>query len=220
MNQGLLIKNFRWKIDQHILSGDTFDLPAQQIIFLQGPSGSGKSNFLKSLVKFYDIEYESFCINGQHRQDLTDEILRSKMIYVSQFFQTHLKTFQEIFDFILQFKSQQNKKIEEFKIFLQQKNFNEEIDFMNRPVDRLSGGQRSSMILLFSLFLRPQILILDEVFAPLSFDLKEKLAQLLITQLQNNWIDGVIYTGHHQSIFPQEIKYSITSNELKIDTSN
>jgi len=76
---------FRYPGKEHPLySGLSLDIPAGAKIGLVGPSGSGKSSFVKLIQRLYDVESGSILIDGQNIADVTQHSLREAVTVVPQ----------------------------------------------------------------------------------------------------------------------------------------
>ncbi len=67
-----------------VLDNFNVDLKVNQIIGIHGKSGSGKSTFLKLLMRFYDVDSGEIKINKRNLKTINTEELRSIEAYVTQ----------------------------------------------------------------------------------------------------------------------------------------
>ena len=74
--------------DEKILSDFTVDIPQNKILGITGRSGSGKSTFLKLLMRFWDRSSGDISISGKDIRDINTSCLRDIQSYVTQ--ETHL----------------------------------------------------------------------------------------------------------------------------------
>ncbi len=63
-------------IDVHVQSGDT--------VALVGPTGAGKTTFASLLMRFYDVDEGSICVDGKDIRDVTIQSLRRQLGVVPQ----------------------------------------------------------------------------------------------------------------------------------------
>ncbi|CDD66303.1 putative uncharacterized protein [Firmicutes bacterium CAG:882] len=73
---------------QDILKDFSVELPKERVIGIVGKSGSGKSTFLKLLMRFWKIDKGSIDISGRDIEHINTENLRNMECYVTQ--DTHL----------------------------------------------------------------------------------------------------------------------------------
>ncbi len=70
--------------ERPLYSGLTLDIPAGAKIGLVGPSGSGKSSFVKLIQRLYDVESGRILIDGQDIAGVTQRSLREAVTVVQQ----------------------------------------------------------------------------------------------------------------------------------------
>ncbi len=71
-----------------ILDNFSVELPGDQIVGIQGRSGSGKSTFLKLLMRFWSVRQGDVEISGKSVEDINTDNLRNLESFVTQ--ETHL----------------------------------------------------------------------------------------------------------------------------------
>jgi ATP-binding cassette subfamily B protein len=70
--------------EQPLYTGLTLDIPAGAKIGLVGPSGSGKSSFVKLIQRLYDVDQGRILIDGQDIAGVTQHSLREAVTVVPQ----------------------------------------------------------------------------------------------------------------------------------------
>jgi ATP-binding cassette subfamily B protein len=70
--------------ERPLYTGLSLDIPAGAKIGLVGPSGSGKSSFVKLIQRLYDVDQGSILIDGQDIAGVTQRSLREAVTVVSQ----------------------------------------------------------------------------------------------------------------------------------------
>ena len=70
--------------DELILDNITMELPASRVIGIHGKSGSGKSTFLKLLMRFWDRQSGSIDLSGHDIRSVNTRSLRENESYVTQ----------------------------------------------------------------------------------------------------------------------------------------
>ena len=73
---------------EQILSDFSIDLPSDRIIGLIGRSGSGKSTFLKLLMRFWEVQKGEITVSGRPINEINTSNLRNMESFVTQ--ETHL----------------------------------------------------------------------------------------------------------------------------------
>ncbi len=161
-------------IDIHIKSGE--------FIGLVGKSGVGKSTLINLIMRMYDVEDGSICIDGVDIRDISQEALRSQMgvvlqetflfagtVYQNIAYAKPEATREEVIavsklagchDFIIKLQDGYDTKVGE-------KGFS------------LSGGERQRVAIARALLRDPKILILDEATASLDTETEKQIQDAL-----------------------------------------
>lgn len=167
-------------VDIHIKSGE--------FIGLVGKSGVGKSTLINLIMRMYDVEEGSICIDGVDIRDISQEALRSQMgvvlqetflfsgtIYQNIAYAKPEATREEIIavsklagchDFIIKLTDGYDTKVGE-------KGYS------------LSGGERQRVAIARALLRDPKILILDEATASLDTETEKQIQDALANLSKN-----------------------------------
>ena len=76
--------NFSYKSNQLLFKDLDLTFPAGKTTALVGPSGGGKSSIINLIMRMYDPDSGSVCVDGQNLQDVSFKSLRSRMAFVGQ----------------------------------------------------------------------------------------------------------------------------------------
>lgn len=79
---------FAYGDGEPVLSDFSMEIPQNNVIGITGKSGSGKSTFLKLLMRFWDTDEGTIKISGKNIKKINTEDLRNMESYVTQ--ETHL----------------------------------------------------------------------------------------------------------------------------------
>ena len=75
---------FRYKEDEPVLRGVSFDQPAGTTFALVGPTGAGKSSILSLISRFYDVQHGAVTVDGTDVRDYARRSLRRHIAVVLQ----------------------------------------------------------------------------------------------------------------------------------------
>ncbi len=165
------------------LSCDPFDLPPGECFSLSGPSGSGKSLFLRALADL-DQNRGEISLDNVCREDINAPEWRRKVTYLAAepgWWADRISDHFPAWPTVVERLS---------KLGLPN-------DCGNWAVAQASTGERQRLALLRSLTLSPQVLLLDEPTAALDGALTERV-ESLIADLRADGL-AVIWVSHDRS---------------------
>lgn len=83
--EGAVVENVNFAYeDEQILKDYSIELPKGKIIGIHGSSGSGKSTFLKLLMRFFDVDGGCIKISDKDIKEINTKDLRNMQSYVTQ----------------------------------------------------------------------------------------------------------------------------------------
>jgi putative ABC transport system ATP-binding protein len=191
--------------DHPIFKDQTFGIGIGERVALMGPSGVGKTLFLRSLCLLEpgvsgEILWKSKAISAQSIPEY-----RSRVIYVGQrsilpsraahprpsspaTVQAAPATVQDAFEEVFTFRVNQNKKWNKEVTENALRSFGKSDYFLQNRVDHLSGGEKQLVHLLRAVSLEPDILCLDEPTSALDAETACKVETWLKSTFQGAWI--------------------------------
>lgn len=186
--------HFAYNENQKVLNGISLTVEKNEKVALIGRTGSGKTSLVNLICRFYDLKEGQILINGQDYKNYSIRSLRDKIGYIMQ------KVV--IFDgTILENINYDNKDIskEEIIEICQKLNLHEKImtfengyeTFINRETDLFSNGEKQLINFARVMVENPEIIILDEATASLSYK-SEMLVRNAITEITKNKISFII----------------------------
>lgn len=186
--------------NQVVLEDVFIDISEGEFVYLIGPTGSGKSTFLRLL--YADLELHSgdavvagFSLNSLKNRDIP--FLRRKLGIIFQEFELLTdRTVKSNLEFVLKATGWKNKdeianRIEE--VLTQVKLINKE-DFY--PL-QLSGGEQQRVAIARALLNKPKIILADEPTGNLDPGVSNEILQLFIDINQREHTSIIMATHHH-----------------------
>ena len=178
--------------DKELLNNINLKINEGEIHVLMGPNGAGKSTLCKAILSHPSLKKTKGKIIFE-KQDITnfstDKIARLGIYYTAQspvaiegvknaeLIRTALQEVGHPLD-IFSFNKESKKYSEELNV---------DKNFIHREVNvAMSGGEKKKNELLTMLFLKPKLIILDEIDSELDVDAIKDVAKVLIEYQKNN----------------------------------
>ena len=156
--------NFSYEDNNHVLEDINFTINKGETIGVVGKTGSGKTTFIKQLLRLYPIEENTLLLDGKGIERYYDYSVREKIGYAPQEYQLFSKSIREN---VLFYRYDLEARLEEV---LEQADIKKDISRFKDGVDTLvgenglslSGGQKQRLGIARALLSNPEILILDD----------------------------------------------------------
>lgn len=177
--------SFGYQAGQHILKDLSLQIPAGQTIGIAGPTGSGKTTFIKLMMRLYDVSEGAISLAGQDLRQLSIRALRQQIALVSQDVYLFHGTIGENIAY-----GMEDCTIEEIKVAAAKAQLHDFIESLplgyqsivgERGI-KLSGGQRQRLSIARAILKDAPILILDEATSAVDTE-TEKAIQSSLEQL-------------------------------------
>ena len=176
----LEIEELQINLGEFYLQNISFSLEKGDYLSIIGPTGSGKTILLESIVGFWSPDKGKIIINGE---DLTQELperRRIGIVYQDYALLPHFTVFKNI---AYGLKKIQKQGVDE-KVTAMAASLH--IDhLLHRKPDTLSGGEQQRVALARSLIVEPRLLLMDEPFSALDLQTRHEARQLLKQAIQD-----------------------------------
>ena len=150
--------------DKSILSDISFDVHKGDCISIIGESGSGKSTLLKLCADLIEITEGSMRYKGKDYKTYEPIELRRNVSYCIQMPCLFGDTVYDNLEFPFKIRHQ---KVDEPRLIELLQAFNLGIDYLHKPINDLSGGEKQRIAFIRNIIFVPEVLLLDEVTAAL-----------------------------------------------------
>ena len=176
--------------DLCVLDNISFDVPEGEFLCIVGPTGCGKTTFLNSLTKLYELTAGEILVNGE-----PVDLKKHNLAYIFQEYSTMpwLKV-EENVRFGLEIKGLPESEIRQ--------RADEVINmvglepFRNYYPKQLSASMLQRVVIARAFAVRPELLLMDEPYGQLDLDLRFKLEDELI-RLWEKTGTTVIFITHN-----------------------
>ena len=165
-NSSIEFKNFNFSYEDNtrVLEDINFTINKGETIGVVGKTGSGKTTFIKQLLRLYPIEENTLLLDGKGIERYYDYSVREKIGYAPQEYQLFSKSIKEN---VLFYRYDLEDKLDEV---LEQADIKKDISRFKDGIDTLvgenglslSGGQKQRLGIARALLSEPDILILDD----------------------------------------------------------
>ncbi len=200
----LEVKNISCHYDRRMAVADTsFQLEEGMLASLLGPSGCGKTTVLRAIAGFQKLASGSIYMNGEcisgapdARPDTPPDKRNLSMVFQEHALFPHLNVEKNVAAGLHFMESATRKKTTQAmlaRIGLSA--------LSKRYPHELSGGQQQRVALARALAPSPRLLLMDEPFSSLDFDLREKLRQEVRGLLKDIGATCLLVTHDQQDAF-------------------
>ena len=202
-----------------ILDDVNLKIDTGEIVSLMGSSASGKTSLIRSIAGFHNITSGMIQIDGEI---VDDSISRSDvaMRNVGVIFQDlalfpHLTVRENIcFGLNNVDSAQQQNRAKKLEDLLSIENITD------RYPNQISGGQQQRVAIARAIAPKPNLLLLDEPFSALDYELKDNLMNDIMKLIKSENITAILITHSAEEAFKMSDKIAFISNNTITQFAN
>ena len=219
-NDKLNLQSVKISLDSKVILDDVnLKIDTGEIVSLMGSSASGKTSLIRSIAGFHNISSGVIQIDGQI---VDDSIRRSDvaMRNVGVIFQDlalfpHLTVRENICFGLNNIDSaQQQNRAKKLEDLLDIENIT------NRYPNQISGGQQQRVAIARAIAPKPNLLLLDEPFSALDYELKDNLMSDIMKLIKSENITAILITHSAEEAFKMSDKIAFISNNTITQFAN
>jgi len=192
---GLTLEQISIRVDNKALF-ERFDLTVRpgEVTTIMGPSGCGKSSLLSMICGTLEPIFDTdgvIRLNGQEIGDRSPEHRRVGILFQDDLLFPHLSVGENLLFALpsgLRLKGERAKRVDEALAEASLEGF------ADRDPASLSGGQRARVALMRTLLAAPHCLLLDEPFAKLDQNLREKVRRFVFDHARDAGLPTLLVT--------------------------
>jgi putative ABC transport system ATP-binding protein len=214
-NSLLKLSNFKLKIgDNMVLQGD-FILKPGEVHKLNGRSGSGKTTFLKTLARLHPLESGDLYFSGQNSRTIAPTLWRRKIGYLAQNPKMLPGSVEDNLKIPFQFSISNGRNFDPHLAAELLTDTGLSADLLKADAALISGGEASRVALIRTLLCQPQVILADEITAPLDPESADNTVKLLMKWLKREQ-RGLVVVAHQSQIWEGLINRSTNLDDLSI----
>ena len=180
--------------DQVVLDGINLEINDGEFFVIVGPSGSGKSSFIRMVAGLEKITEGVLKVNGEIVNHLPPKDRNLSMVFQNYALYPHLTVEQNI---LFGLQAKKVSKAEREKRLIEAAEMVGLTEFLKRKPRQLSGGQRQRVALARAIVSQAPLCLMDEPLSNLDAKLRQQM-RMEISQLQKKLNLTLIYITHDQ----------------------
>ena len=190
----LKVENLSVNLGEFHLKDINLEIEKGEYVVLIGPTGSGKSVLLETIIGFYQPESGTITLDGEVLNDVAPENRKIGIVYQDHVLFPNMDVYDNIAYGLKRDKSLSKEDID--------KKVNDMAEIMgishilHRDVLTLSGGESQRTALARALIVGPEIILMDEPFSALDVSTQAKLTSL-IKDIGNEYKTTFLHVTHN-----------------------
>jgi len=210
------LNNLVIDLDGNRFLNSDMNLKPNGVHLIKGRSGTGKSTLLRAIARLHPAESGDIFFKGSKSDSIKPMRWRKKICYLAQtpvmFPGTVLDNLQIPKKFHI--CESKNFKMDETIGLLEMVDIPE--NMLKNPAGGLSGGEAARVAVVRALLCEPEVILADEITAPLDEESAVKTIELLIDWMQKGEDHALIVVAHQMEFWKDYISEETTiENFLK-----
>jgi len=197
--------NFSYDNLTPILKDLNLNIEKGKNYMLIGESGSGKSTFVKILMKYYEIEDGQVMIGNSDINDYSTDELRKHIAYVSQTESLFSDTLYE--NIKLSSKNEDKLNAISRLIYVKEHPLFHKDMLIEEQGYNLSGGERQRIVIARTLLQGKDIVIFDESFHEISTDMERKILKNIFNEFKDTTFLVVSHRIDNMDLFDSVLRF-------------
>lgn len=216
----LNLESVKIKLDSKIVLDDVnLQINTGEIVSLMGSSASGKTSLIRSIAGFHNITSGIIRIDNQIVNDFNkcvDVAERNVgVIFQDLALFPHLTVRENIlFGLHKVDAAQKQKRAQKLEELLNIENITD------RYPNQISGGQQQRVAIARAIAPKPNLLLLDEPFSALDYELKDNLMSDIMKLIKSEKITAILITHSAEEAFKMSDKIAFISNNTITQFAN
>ena len=187
--QAVLVQNLELSFNnQTIFSQLSFELTTGKTLFLEGPSGSGKSSLFKMLLGLICPGAGEIKVLGQQMSSRSVWSIRRQIGYMPQEPDPGSLTVREFIEHPFQYKANHDKSFSREKLEYWMDYFGLQPSLLDQSGTSLSGGQKQRFAFIFVILLDRPLILLDEPTSALDQSSRQALKRWITDQKDKTFL--------------------------------
>ncbi|WP_170923053.1 hypothetical protein A5821_003006 [Enterococcus sp. 7F3_DIV0205] len=198
--------------NKQIINSIELEIEQGSHLTITGPSGGGKSTFLKLLASLLTITKGKIYFKGDDIATLTPENYRMQVSYCFQQPSLFGETVRDNFIFPYEIRK---KDFQESHVLELLEEVKLPESYLDKKITELSGGEKQRIALIRNVIFLPEVLLLDEVTAGLDEESKQIVNQWLLKLNQEQNVTLIRVTHDAEEIAQSTIIKKIVAGRLE-----